>query len=89
MVRVVRAAKFGRRNRRNDNLRKDYRDHIPILVNEGPWKGKRVVLSPRYPNGLDRYPWVLCIKVDGRTIERRFASAQLISKAWAERERTD
>lgn len=89
MVRVVRAGKFGRRNRRNDNLRKEYRAGVPILVNEGPWKGQRVILSPRYPNGMDRYPWVMCIKHGGQTVERRFASAQLISESWVEREPVD
>lgn len=75
------------RNRRSSNLRKDYREHIPILVQEGPWTGQSVILSPRWPNGLDKYPWLLCIRVDGRVITRRFCSEQVVSKAW--RPRTD
>lgn len=75
-----------RKNRRNDNLRKDYRAHIPILVQEGPWTGHQVILSPQRPNGLDRYPWLLCIKHEGRVIERRFCSAQVTSSAWEPRD---
>lgn len=74
------------RNRRSSLLRKDYKAHIPILVQEGPWKGERVILSPQRPNGLDRYPWLLCKKVDGRVIERRFCSEQVMSSAWQPRD---
>jgi hypothetical protein len=73
------------RNRRSSNLRKDYKAHIPILVQEGPWSGESVLLVPRRPNGLDRYPWLLCKKVDGRVIERRFCSEQVVSSAWQPR----
>lgn len=69
------------RRRHGRRLRADYLAHIPIRVVAGPHKGHPVIWSPRSPYGADQTPWVLCIKVCGRTFERRYRSSEVISDA--------